>query len=473
MIKAVIFDLDGVLVDSEPVYLEHEYQKIKRYLPNITKEEMMPTVGMSSKMFHAFVSNLLGLDSASEQYQEYRQGSYVAFKVDYKEIMRSSVVETLTKLKQMNYRIALASSGDMEDILKTLDQCEIRDFFEVICSGDMFHESKPNPEIYLTTFAKLGVEPEQCLVVEDSNLGLAAARASGAVVCCMKETRFLFTQEDADYYIDDLSEIIGILSKQVKAIFFDIDGTLTDMATHEMPKSTEIALQKLKDNNVKIFICTGRALVELRTTKMLDDSLFDGAIYMNGQYCIYDGKIVLDFPLTKEQICAVKKYVTERNISCNFFTDNDTFVNMVDERLITAQQAIGTPIPRIECMDHIEDLRIYQACPSVNEQEEKELGALIEGVKTTRWSSFGIDVVAKDAGKDKGIKGIAEYLGLDLRETMSFGDGHNDIPMLETTMISVAMGNAVDELKEKASYITDCLNEDGVYNALKYFEIIN
>lgn len=473
MIKAVVFDLDGVLIDSEPVYLEIEYQNIKRYLPQITKQQMMLTVGMSSKMLKEFTANLLHMDLSSPEFEAYRRAAYENVKIDYQSIVRKNAKQTLKKLKQMNYRLALASSGDLKDILKVLEEIDCKDYFEVICSGDMFHQSKPNPEIYLTTFAKLGLKSEECMVVEDSQLGLTAALASKAVVCCMKENRFLFTQPKTDYQIDDLSQIISILAQQVKAIYFDIDGTLTDMTTHHMVDSTKYALEKLREKGIKLFLCTGRSVFELKQTQMIDESLFDGAIYMNGQYCVVDHQVVSDHPLTNQQLLKINQFVAEKDVSCVYFTADDSFVNKVDQRLIEVQAEIGTPIPAVKNQVDWKQEKIYQLCPSLIAQEEQEFIQQVEGIKTTRWASKAIDVVEKSGGKDRGILAINRHFSLDPRETMTFGDGENDLSMYKVSLLNVAMGNAVETLKQNASYVTDRIENDGLYKALQYFSILD
>ena len=98
---------------------------------------------------------------------------------------------------------------------------------------------------------------------------------------------------------------------------------------------------------------------------------------------------------------------------------------------------------------------------------------ILKNSKSSRWHFSFADVNPKNSGKDIGIDKIIEYYGIDLSETMAFGDGGNDIGMIKHAAIGVAMGNANDEVKTVADYITDDVDNDGVYKALKHFNLLN
>lgn len=216
--KAVVFDLDGVLVDSEPVYMHHNYLALRDDYPWIKEEDLIPTVGMSTKMYSSFISNLIHAPIGSEEYNKAFYKMAHQEPVNYQSIQRPHLKETINCLKKIGLKIALASSGDMKDILETLNQLEINDLFDVICSGDMFEQSKPNPEIYQVTFKKLGLQSKDCLIIEDSRMGIDAGIASGAKVCAFIENRFNFDQKGATYYISDLNEILEIIKKEDKKL---------------------------------------------------------------------------------------------------------------------------------------------------------------------------------------------------------------------------------------------------------------
>ena len=92
--------------------------------------------------------------------------------------------------------------------------------------------------------------------------------------------------------------------------------------------------------------------------------------------------------------------------------------------------------------------------------------------RAVRWNKLFVDVIPSDGGKGVGIKKMIDYLGISQEETMAFGDGGNDIEMLEFVKIGVAMGNAGDNVKKSADYVTENVDDEGIYKALKKFEII-
>ena len=98
---------------------------------------------------------------------------------------------------------------------------------------------------------------------------------------------------------------------------------------------------------------------------------------------------------------------------------------------------------------------------------------VLKNSAASRWHFSFADVNPKCSGKNVGIDKIIEYYSIDLSETIAFGDGGNDISMIKHAAIGVAMGNANDDVKEVADYVTDSVDEDGIYNALKHFNLID
>ena len=113
-----------------------------------------------------------------------------------------------------------------------------------------------------------------------------------------------------------------------------------------------------------------------------------------------------------------------------------------------------------------------QLCFFFDKEIEQEVMGQLPGLTATRWCDVFVDINAEGVNKAAGIRSFADYLGLDLSETMAFGDGGNDIPMLRAAGIGVAMGNASDEVKSYADYVTDHIDNDGLYKAFKHFNLI-
>lgn len=209
--EAVIFDMDGVLVDTEIKYMYDEVEFFADHGIQMRVEELFKTAGTSHQEFCEFVKAQL----ATVGIELTHEGAWKAYKDweadrpwDYAEVLNPGVVELLSELRRRGVRVALASSSPRESIELALSQCGIGDYFEFYVSGKDFRESKPNPEIYLHTVERLGLPADSCCCVEDSVPGIAAGKAAGLTVFAKREDRFGFSQDAADVIIDQLPDLI-------------------------------------------------------------------------------------------------------------------------------------------------------------------------------------------------------------------------------------------------------------------------
>ena len=211
MIKAVIFDMDGVLVDSEPVYQEATINVLNSLNIKATKDDLLKLAGGSSLHFNKFIQDVSKGSISCEDFNKICDQYYLDNPVKYEEIMFPHVRETLDYLKDRGYILALASSSKEYEIENVLKRCDLKDYFKLIVSGEVFKESKPNPEIYLTCIKKLNLEAKECVAIEDSEYGIEAAKKAGLICIAKRDDRFNYDQSKADYFIDDHDEIKDIL----------------------------------------------------------------------------------------------------------------------------------------------------------------------------------------------------------------------------------------------------------------------
>ncbi len=212
MIKAVIFDMDGVLIDSEICYLQFDLAFARAKNPDVTIDQLFGMVGASKEDAWLVMEKAVNNGQTWEELRdEYRASVNVFSQVDYRAIFRKEALQVLTLLKDRGYSLALASSTQMEIILRVLNENQIRSYFDQIVSGSQFKQSKPNPEIYQYTATQLKVAPHECLVIEDSTLGITAAFRAGMTIAALIDDRFGFDRSHADYEIKSLLEIPGIL----------------------------------------------------------------------------------------------------------------------------------------------------------------------------------------------------------------------------------------------------------------------
>lgn len=221
MIKAVIFDMDGVIIDSEGAYLEYIYAFAREKKQDIRIEELYGTAGATKKDCWEIVEKAVGNGQSWEQLRrEYHERGIWkrAFEeVDYRAIFRPEILEVMDELQNMGLKLAVASSTGLEQVKRILSMNHVWERLELAVSGEMFKRSKPDPEIYLHTAEKLGVDPSQCLAVEDSTVGITAGKAAGMKVAALIDNRFGFDRSLADREISSLREIPELVRHLVES----------------------------------------------------------------------------------------------------------------------------------------------------------------------------------------------------------------------------------------------------------------
>lgn len=213
---AVIFDMDGVIVDTEKFYLDTLAKLFEAEGIEVPFEDLCVTVGASYKDFKRNLVRWFELggehlteEEALARYNVWEERN----QPDFAALLNHGVVETIAELKRRGVRVALASSSPMSNILLVLEVCGLSDAFELVTSGEQFHESKPNPEIYLHTLENLGLPAGDCCCVEDSVPGITAGKAAGLTVFAKREDRFGFTQDAADRIIDAIPDLLEAASE--------------------------------------------------------------------------------------------------------------------------------------------------------------------------------------------------------------------------------------------------------------------
>lgn len=476
-IQAIIFDMDGVLIDSEPYYLEQQYKAMRgRYsqLHQLELTDIYPLVGIGQAGCKKYWAKLCGrvLD---DEFSKELDAVFRGYELDYPKIMRKEAPDLLKKLKNEGYKLALASSSSYENINQVLTSCNIKYFFDVIVSGEQFKVSKPNPEIYLFTSSQLHVDLEKCLIVEDSTPGIKAAKSSGANVAALTDTRFNFEQDIADYHLDrlsDLSALLLALRYPIKAAFFDIDGTLVEKRTHYCADSTKRAIKLLSKVGIKTIVCSGRHPLELIEENLLPDLTFDGYIFLNGQMGYFGNEKIIENAIDDSDLADLRDFCQQEQVSCIVLSENSYACNFVDAAMKEAQDYIGAAIPNCISFADLDKRKILQAVLFVTKKEESKLSGLMPNTARLRWHRVGLDLIRKDSGKAKAIEIFSKYLGIGLENCIAFGDGENDIDMLKTVGIGVAMGNADENVKNASDIVTSSTNEGGILKILTNLGIV-
>lgn len=261
-------------------------------------------------------------------------------------------------------------------------------------------------------------------------------------------------------------------STVIKIIFLDFDGTLYSHASNQIPASFYEAHDILKSKGILMCLCTGRSRYELDhyfDLSKLDLSYF---IYNNGQLITdKDGNIIYSCPISGIDKDNAIKLFNEKRISMTIGTFDDFYTNIINENTIRTCETISSPLPEVKEY-HNEDFYIVSLMSDDDEDIEKLQHIYFPNCHLERWENNSYDVTINGIDKAQGIYQIIKKLNISQDEVMAFGDGENDIAMLKYAKIGVAMGNSNEKVKQSADYITDDIDNKGIYNALKYFKII-
>ena len=260
----------------------------------------------------------------------------------------------------------------------------------------------------------------------------------------------------------------------VKAVFFDIDGTLISFKTHVMPESTRRALDELKEKGIKVFVATGRSELGFKRAKEILNYDFDGYIYSNGQYVVVDGEVIRDMPIDSSDLNTVIENIKKHNIATSVSMRDKSFMTAVDDRVNSLFEYLGGTVAKvnIEPVENILTAPVYQFGAYVFEDENDLFLAGTKNLRPLRWIKWFADIIPIEGGKGHGIEAIADHMGINIDETMAFGDGENDLEMIEKVKYGIAMGNAIESLKEASDYVTEDADNDGIYKALKHFKVL-
>lgn len=257
------------------------------------------------------------------------------------------------------------------------------------------------------------------------------------------------------------------------ALFFDIDGTLVSFKTHEIPPSTILALTQAKANGHHVYIATGRPPIILTNLGAIEH-LIDGYITTNGALCFVGDEFVTCQPIPKSDVMTVVEDSKAKGYSLIVVGKKDVAVldPTGDVDRIFQQMLAVKNLDKASPLEEVLKQDILQLTPFFPADYEQQLMARLPQCISGRWHPEFTDITANGADKGKGIVTIARHDGLDISQTIAFGDGGNDTSMILQAGIGIAMGNAIDELKHQADYVTTSVDDDGVLNALRHYGIV-
>lgn len=260
----------------------------------------------------------------------------------------------------------------------------------------------------------------------------------------------------------------------IKALFFDVDGTLVSFRQKFLSDSLMADLAALRERGIRLFLSTGRAMQDLKRTGMLRGARFDGYVTINGQFCCDgDGVPFRDRPIDLDDMRGAYQVMRDNpGIAALLEGNGESWLTRIDDRVREIYQFLHTEPYPVCPLEELLSGRVYQFVPFVTPEEAKPFLDVMPGCIHTRWHPMGLDLMPRDGGKDVGVRAAMERYGLARDEIMAFGDGENDMPMLKLAGTAVAMGNAEEPVKGLADYVTGSVEEGGISQALRHFGLL-
>lgn len=246
-------------------------------------------------------------------------------------------------------------------------------------------------------------------------------------------------------------------------VFFDIDGTLLD-GQKELPASAKAAVRYLQKQGIYTAIATGRA--PFMVSSVLEELNMHSYICFNGQYVVFENEVMYKNPIDPDALQQIDETARERDYPLVYLNETTMKANVIHNELI--KESLGSlklAHPEFD-PDFYKNKDIYQALIFAREDKRWHLPD-VDDVTFIRWHESSLDIVPKGGSKAEGIKQMIDRLGFAMEDVVAFGDGMNDIEMLQEAGIGIAMGNACQVVKDHADFVTTNVEKDGIVNGLK------
>lgn len=255
------------------------------------------------------------------------------------------------------------------------------------------------------------------------------------------------------------------ITTMIKALFFDVDGTLVSFKTHTIPQSAIDAIHEVREKGIKVFIATGRPIPFINN---LDGLEYDGIMSVNGAcFTTNEGETVFCKTVPHEDVKKIYDYAKENGLPVTFASRTKAYSINSTETSDEVFKLLNIELPLDTYDLETNKEEIMQVIAFFTEtQEQYILNNILTHCDAHRWHPHFADCILKGTSKASGIDEVIKYYGIELSETMAFGDGGNDIQMLEHAGIGVAMGNATEEVKKYAKLVTDSVDNDGIAKIL-------
>mgnify|MGYP002517830110 CR=1 FL=1 len=246
----------------------------------------------------------------------------------------------------------------------------------------------------------------------------------------------------------------------VKIAFFDIDGTLLKLGRKELSPNTLAALQMLQHNGILLCMATGRSYPGI---PHFDGIAFDIYLTFNGSYVVSHDRVIRKEPLNRSDVACIVRNLRRMNRAIAISNTSEIVTNGTDPELEQYFSFGRSELIIAENFDELCNGDVFQIMCSCRKEEYNRILEGTTNARITAWWDKAADIIPLSGGKGAAVADVLKFFGFSRDEAIAFGDGINDIEMLQAVGTGVAMGNAKAAVKEIADEICGSVEDDGVF----------
>ncbi|WP_125981484.1 Cof-type HAD-IIB family hydrolase [Loigolactobacillus iwatensis] len=251
-------------------------------------------------------------------------------------------------------------------------------------------------------------------------------------------------------------------------VFFDLDATLMN-AQSRIDLDVQVAVRSLRAQNVLPIISTGRSPSEVLNIFL--QTGINSFVSLNGAYVVYNGQPIYQGNIDQTLVGKITTIAEEHGDAVAYYNDKGYRVSRMTDTVKKQYQYVNAPEPEVD-PNFYKSNPVYMLLIITKDNDKRYIYPYGEQLTFYRNSPYSMDTILKGESKQFGINTLIKKMGLEDVPTYAFGDGTNDIPMLNTVDHPIAMGNGITAVKDRAEYITAKNTEGGIIQGLRHFNLL-
>ncbi len=259
----------------------------------------------------------------------------------------------------------------------------------------------------------------------------------------------------------------------IKAVFCDVDNTLTSPTTRTIPESALAALRKARGNGIKVIAATGRQTRTYEEGKILHGIELDGYVAANGQLCyLPDNTLIHEQTLDPKDVATIMRKSEDLGFYCCLIEGDNIYLTGIDDNVRAFHDKLFIPYPKVASAEGVETRDVLSISLYISPEDQALVTPFLEHSDIVRFNPYNCDVIPQKGGKDVGMRAMLDYFGIPVEQSLAIGDGQNDISMLKAAGVGVTIGQCLPEVMAAADYHAPEADEGGIWHTFEKFGLI-